>query len=113
MKIGLKIFVVFFITCVSCELIIRWSGVFNTYMERIGGDYSTYYNQVYPTWCWTYTPGKIFNMRHGEFNYVYKTNSLGIREREFPKEKDDSVTRIITIGDSFTDGVGAPYDSSY
>ena len=36
-----------------------------------------------------------------------------LQNREVAKEKPDSTTRIFIIGDSFTQGAGAPFDSTY
>jgi len=40
-------------------------------------------------------------------------NSLGFRGKEFLKEKDKNVIRIITMGDSCTLGVGVPDEKTY
>jgi len=51
--------------------------------------------------------------REGEFNFPRTTNSYGFSDREWQKEKSDNKIRIITLGDSFTEGDGAPADSAY
>ncbi len=47
-----------------------------------------------------------------EFNYVFHTNSLGLSDKEHPQYKAED-TVIIGLGDSFTEGVGAPADSGW
>ena len=41
-----------------------------------------------------------------EFQYVFKTNSRGLRYREIPKEKPLGTYRVFVSGDSFTEGLG-------
>lgn len=48
-----------------------------------------------------------------EFKHERCYNSLGFPDKEPSTPKHDSVIRIISLGDSFTEGFGAPYDSSY
>jgi hypothetical protein len=48
-----------------------------------------------------------------QFLYPRSTNSLGLSDREWEKNKQDSVFRIIALGDSFTEGDGAPADSTW
>ena len=48
-----------------------------------------------------------------QFLYPRRTNSLGLSDREWEKNKPDSVFRIIALGDSFTEGDGAPADSTW
>ena len=40
------------------------------------------------------------------FESTFHTNSLGIRDKEYPFEKPLGVTRLVAIGDSFTWGYG-------
>jgi len=48
-----------------------------------------------------------------DFVYSRRTNSLGLSDREWQKNKPDSIFRIVALGDSFTEGDGAPADSSW
>jgi len=41
-----------------------------------------------------------------EFDAPYEINSLGLRDREFPRAKPVGAKRILVLGDSFTEGVG-------
>ena len=41
-----------------------------------------------------------------EFQYVFKTNSRGLRYQDIPTEKPANTWRIFVSGDSFTEGVG-------
>jgi lysophospholipase L1-like esterase len=48
-----------------------------------------------------------------EFSFERQSNSLGFADYEWIKEKPENVIRILCLGDSFTEGDAAHYDSSY
>ena len=52
-------------------------------------------------------------IRNLEYSYFFKTNSLGLRYREFPREKPLNTTRIFVIGDSFVEGVGVDASETF
>lgn len=49
--------------------------------------------------------------KKSEFSYLHTYNSLGLRGIE--PIKDSSIYTVLGLGDSFTEGVGAPQDSSW
>lgn len=53
------------------------------------------------------------HVREGSFATTFSTNSLGLRDREYPLRKPPGITRIVTIGDSFTWGFGVDDDEVY
>jgi lysophospholipase L1-like esterase len=64
-----------------------------------------WYKLNYPGIPWTHsTP---------EFIQVHNINSSGCRDGEFSINKEPDEYRIIALGDSYTQGVGAPEDSTY
>lgn len=54
----------------------------------------------------SHRPNTSKTYRNIEFEYDFVTNSLGLRYPELPAEKPPGSTRIIMLGDSFTEGVG-------
>ena len=104
---------VFFAVLVAAEAYLRITGKYDTFPESIGKRYTTYYNDVFPTWYFVNKPNKKYTPENSDFQYPYQTNSLGLREKEFGKQKKDSSIRIFVTGDSFAEGQGAPYDSTW
>lgn len=52
-------------------------------------------------------------IRKVEFEFIRKTNSLGLSERDIPAIKREGEYRILALGDSFTEGVGTTYESTW
>jgi hypothetical protein len=48
-----------------------------------------------------------------EFSYEIRTNNEGLRDIDHPIEKSKDECRIICIGNSFTEGIGTPQDSTW
>jgi hypothetical protein len=59
-----------------------------------------------------YYPFSVVPSLQHEFNYKYKANSLGFFGIE-ADSVDYERKRILTLGDSFTHGIGAPIDSTW
>jgi lysophospholipase L1-like esterase len=104
-------FIVVF-TLVSAEVLLRAFKRNQTWSERVGHGYQSGYNQNHPTWFFSWKPNAEFDLDQKDFKYHYKTNHLGIRERD-TFYTDTSAAKILCLGDSYTEGYGAPYDSSY
>lgn len=47
------------------------------------------------------------------FDVTFRTNSRGLRDKDYELEKPDNVTRIVVLGDSFTWGFGVNDDEVY
>lgn len=95
------------------EIGLRVLGIYNSYGESTNGIYQSYYGKTRPSWYFTWQPNLDFIYKQKEFSYRLRTNSLGIREVEFQKEKSKNDFRIIVLGDSFTEGDGVAYEYSY
>lgn len=48
-----------------------------------------------------------------EVDFTIKTNSKGLRDRDFSYQKDEDTTRFLLLGDSFTFGYGVEGDETY
>lgn len=60
----------------------------------------------------TWPPNQVHQLNSNEFSYYRVTNSYGFADEEWSINKKGR-KRVITLGDSFTEGDGAPADSSY
>jgi hypothetical protein len=63
----------------------------------------------YPSLC----PNFVGVFSTPDYSAVYKTNSKGLRDREYPALKPAGKTRILAIGDSFTFGTGIAYGDRF
>jgi lysophospholipase L1-like esterase len=84
------------------------------YAEANGA--SEYYSAYKPSFrSWFHVLPPYFEHRETkvEFDYFRRTNSLGLAEREIPLAKMPGEYRVIALGDSYTEGVGTGYDSSW
>ncbi len=120
--------IILFSSLFFTELILKYAvKTHQSYLEKNGSFYyHSYYRQVnkenqeyiqgvrkdkvwyklnYPNFPWIHTTN--------EFTQVHNINSSGCRDNEFNLNKDTNEYRIIALGDSFTQGVGAPEDSTY
>jgi len=62
--------------------------------------------------CHVHAPHLKSYYETNEFRVDFTTNSLGLRDREVA-EKDDSIFRILSVGDSFTWGGGVAQNETY
>src|SRR5687768_16836091 len=100
-------------TLITFEILLRAFGINDTYMESVGKGYYTYWDKNHTGWYHTLTPNISYTEKNIDFTYDSKTNSLGQRELEPEQIFNDSCLRTIILGDSFTEGIGVVYDSSF
>ncbi len=95
------------------ELFLIFFGIGDTYMERIKYGYVSRYGSNHEEYYRNHKPNEVFYISRPEFNYIRKCNAEGFSDIEWSIEKRKGEKRILALGDSFTEGVGAPFDSSY
>ena len=112
MKYLVQALIVIVSVVVLAEVALRIMGKYQIYSERTKGEYNIGYDEVRNSWYYTHTPNLVDTPANSDFNYPLVTNSLGIREHEV-QAKDSIKKRILVLGDSFAEGMGAPYDSTW
>lgn len=103
-----------FITLVSLEVGLRLTtNSYYTYTERNGTSYiSPYQNVSHQGWVYAYVPGSKVNLNRTEFNFSFTNNEFGISDQSFQASDKDKY-KILALGDSFTEGVGAEVEDSW
>ena len=103
-----------FIALLSVEGFLRLLMVNATYNEIID---HPYYNSQYSVnknnFWYLYEPHDTLDYPRKDFDYFRLTNSLGIPEREIDLTDTTPVRKILSLGDSFTEGIGATEDSTW
>lgn len=113
-SLHIKFLTISFLVVVLLEIGLRISGKFQTYNEQMLGTYFYKYQTKKDTWFHSWPINTTIDYGYGEFTYKNTFNELGHRESSFTTFKNDTHSKkIICLGDSFTEGDGAPYDSSW
>ena len=87
---------------------------YSTYRERNGSkNYSSIYSGGHPSWFHIRGKNQDLIIVKPEYTQIRKINSLGLAEREIEVEKEPNEYRIIALGDSFTEGQGTSYNSTW
>jgi len=84
-----------------------------TTYEKLSGGYGSWYDSSHDNWYRTTESDKPRWITKAEYSYIRMPNSLGFSDIEWPVSKRVNEKRILSLGDSFTEGDGAPYDSCY
>ncbi|MDZ4667766.1 MAG: SGNH/GDSL hydrolase family protein [bacterium] len=96
------------------ELTFRLVGIYLTSEERQGFDYVYKYYKKETNRFHTWTPNSKIHIDTKEFNYTNSYNEWGHREKPvYSFNKTDKIINTICIGDSFTEGDGTSYDSTW
>lgn len=96
------------------ELVLR-NGVrrYATYPEQNGFMYGSLYERRFTSWYYTFESLPQVEYSKSEFAYHRAVNSMGFCEREIPLAKGTAEFRVVALGDSFTEGVGTSYDTTW
>ncbi len=102
-----------FVSFLLAEGILRLLRVNITYTEILGQRkyYSPYWNDK--NFWYLYNPVYEINNPRKDFTHFRLVNSMGIPEREIALAGAGRVKKILTLGDSFTEGIGASSDSTW
>jgi len=98
---------------VAAEILLRMSCTYCTWIEINGGGFQSPYSINEDSWYFVRPENSIDSYHQPEFDYEIRTNSLGFRDIEHPLGKAAGELRILAIGDSFTEGQGAPFDQTW
>ncbi len=103
-----------FLALSIAELAVRLSDSQKTYLEQRDNIYRSYYDMA-PTagWYLAWDTGRSHYMNSPEFKYWRPTNEHGMGDYSFDSLSRLDGVKIMAMGDSFTEGDGAPYDSSW
>ena len=113
MKKVRQVLIVVVICLFAMEILLRLSGAFKTASEKMGMGYVSSYGEVHSSWYNTHKPDDTLVPPASDFHYQFCTNNIGIRDKNYDYEKSDSIYRILVTGNSYVEGVGAPYDSTW
>lgn len=98
----------------TLEIGLRLAGTYYSSNEKDSGIYSKHYGKKLATWYHSWKPYDVYDYDNTEFHYINRYNELGHRETSFQDFAHDTASRkVVCTGDSFTEGDGAPYDSTW
>lgn len=100
-------------TLIVAESALLMAGVQSVYTERMGYGYSSIYTARGETYYRTRPAGSTVWFERPEFRHSRSINAMGYSDHEWPLQKRPGEKRILCLGDSWTEGIGAPYDSTY
>jgi hypothetical protein len=98
---------------VLAEIFLRLTGKYQVFSEMNGQPFYTEYGQIKKGWFHIRQANDTFIPPGVDFQYQYITNKLGFRDKNYDTTKSPTVFRILVSGDSFAEGEGAPYDSTW
>lgn len=105
-----KIALALLLTAGFLEAGLRLTGIAETHSEKNFGIFINPFSQTTDSPFWLWTPNDVIKVSNRDFEFDYPTNSLGLVDRDLDTSR---VADYLTfVGDSFTQGSGAPADSS-
>lgn len=110
---GKRLLFSFFILWFLLETALLITGINKTHFEKNNRFYTSPYAVDPLNYYRTFSPNVDLEDTQEEFHFSRKTNSLGYPDIEWNIEKDSGEYRVLCIGDSFTEGIGAHKNSCY
>jgi lysophospholipase L1-like esterase len=95
------------------ESFILLTGAGKVRAEDINGYYMAPYETIENNYYHILNACRSYELKTTEYFYHRNSNSFGHADYEWNVKKDSGTIRILCLGDSFTEGDGAPHDSSY
>lgn len=112
-KTSIKILLSILFGIIVFEIGLRITGIYKVYSEKLGWEYTSYYDQSFKGFYIILNPNSEIESNQKELSVKFKTNSLGMRNEEVNGEKDKNTIRILCMGDSYTEGDGANVGYEY
>lgn len=109
---ALTVFLSLFIFFALAELILRVKGDTYSWSEQNGRGYLSPY-ETEKTNCLHVRNTGSLKYNSPDFNYGLDVNNEGIRDSNHSVINNQGRLRVIGLGDSFTEGMGAPFDSTW
>lgn len=101
------------ITLMLVEMVLRLAGTVATYSEAQWGIYISPYSAAKEHGFEKKRNVGTYRLECAEYSYPRKANSLGYGDKEWLNDEMQNKTRIVCLGDSFTEGGGTPADSTW
>ena len=95
------------------EIFLRLTNIGTTYSEKREGVFVNPADRMQKSWYKVGQPNQTYDLKAQEYSFSRTNNSLGLADKEWTTQKDTNEIRLLTLGDSFTEGDGAAFDSSY
>ena len=96
------------------EILLRLLNIGTTYSEQREGVFVNPAERAEKSWYLTWQPYAQITLASGsDYSFPRTANSEGLSDKEWMVEKDSNEIRVMTLGDSFTEGDGCAYDSTY
>ena len=106
--------IIFLLFWLYSESTLRIFGINKSYNEKISSYYASGYNKASGnSHLWIHSRYENVVYKRKEFDYKIQCNADGLRDIDHPIEKEKNEYRIICIGNSFTEGMGTPQDSTW
>lgn len=103
-----------FVCILFLETALRITKSLQTYGEQRTGTYNFVHHGSFTDSFHVHYPNSTFLLGNGiEFQYPRTANSEGFTDLNWTRENPNNSTKILCLGDSFTEGDGAPADSTW